>query len=755
MSNLTLLPCLNDSDIVSNLRARWDQGNGWTPAGDRAMIAIQSLKQASPDRSAVDFAASIYKQMVRSQKDQALFVAYVLSSFVHARVSGEAGSGKSSNLNGILKELIRISQSSPKKSKVHSGALKIPTILSAFGSASIDTHSHASRVLIYQELQFQESGDLIGIKTLDYGLDKDRVAHVIPGEANFDVFYMMLVGASREEKTAWHLQDHSHYAYLSGSSLYPPVYEQDFKTLRQCLKSVGIGTRNQIQLFKLLSAILHLGNIVFHDDSENRQESCSIKNRDLLEQIAELLGVSGSHLEFVLTYQSKIIQNELCTVFLSIEEAVFFKFAEHLILAKISQRDAIAKSLYSLVFSWIVEHLNSKYCLDDCDTYLGLVDMPGFRNSKKGNGLEQFLFNYANEKVRAFTNIRFWNAFQVHGFEEGIVTEEGASTDNSIVELISSSSTGIVSVIDAETARALKKGVDSTANIRFVDRLNDRFSKTPNFKSAKAVKKKSVVISTLFTITHFSDLAVEYDIQGFVDKNSDMLPPDLVSLFRGNDEMPPSSSKFIRNLFSDEVVSTQVLERNKDIVTSAQITPNPTRQPSTKKKRKGSQKNAQEETEVHVNEMPTLSTKFVNSVDELCNALTDAETWILICLSHHPPNKNDKTWDSSIVRRQIAFHGVTSLSQYQVQCPYPNSYRFSVFIEKFKSFFKAGENPALAVLDPLQVCKDFAHEFEWGRREVMMGNTEIFLSQTTFDRLHERLERNSKRTFGYRSVSGR
>lgn len=329
---------------------------------------------------------------------------------------------------------------------------------------------------------------------------------------------------------------------------------------------------------------------------------------------------------------------------------------------------------------------------------------------------------------------------------EGIVSEEGSSIDNSIVELISSSGTGIMAMIDSETARVQSQGGDDKADTRLTDRLSDRFSKTPNFKSAKVVKKKKEVTATLFTITHYGDTPVEYNIFGFVSRNADALSTDLVALFRGNDELPPSNNPFVRSLFSDEVVSTQVLDTNKDIVTSAQITSNPTRKPSTKKKRgKG---DVEEEPIIEVSGNTTMLSKFSSSLEELCGALTDAETWVLICLLRQPPGKNDKSWDGALVRKQIAFHGVTSLAKYQSACPYPVSYRYPLFIEKFKGFFKAGANPALAVLDPREVCQQFSQEFMWGPREVAFGATEIFVTQSNWTKLNERLERGTKKSFG-------
>lgn len=392
-----------------------------------------------------------------------------------------------------------------------------------------------------------------------------------------------------------------------------------------------------------------------------------------------------------------------------------------------------------MIFSRLVEQINGKLCLDNSDTFLSLLDIPGFRSYKENNSIDQFLFNYANEKIRVVTNIRIWNSFQDRGYKEGLVTIQGSSTDNTIVELISSAN-GIISVMDAETARAKKLEItQSDALIHLVDKMNDRFSKTPGFKSAKVIKKKNIVVSAQFTIVHYAEKSIEYNSTNFVSENTDILHPNLVTLFRGSNNHVGSINKFGRSLFSDDVISTQVFDKNKDIVTSAQISNHPTRMPSMKKKLKD------EESGEKINTIPTNFSTFRNSMDDLFSALIDSETWMLICFSTLVPGaKGKNSWDYLHVKNQVSFHGLASLAKYQSLFRFPVSYRFPEFIEKFKGFFRTAENDATAVMDPKEVCQMFSAEFEWGPREVALGSSEIFLSYSNWNKLHERLERPKK-----------
>ena len=56
------------------------------------------------------------------------------------------------------------------------------------------------------------------------------------------------------------------------------------------------------------------------------------------------------------SYKTKLIRKELCTVFLDSGGAS-------------DDRSDLAKTLYSLLFTWLNEHINQHLCRDDSDTF--------------------------------------------------------------------------------------------------------------------------------------------------------------------------------------------------------------------------------------------------------------------------------------------------------------------------------------------------------------------------------------------------
>lgn len=76
--NIVNLPLLNDLSIVAHVKSRWEQGVNTTPLGDRGLIQVGHSESTTTTNGTpsglTEFTSSIFKTMVREQKDQALFL---------------------------------------------------------------------------------------------------------------------------------------------------------------------------------------------------------------------------------------------------------------------------------------------------------------------------------------------------------------------------------------------------------------------------------------------------------------------------------------------------------------------------------------------------------------------------------------------------------------------------------------------------------------------------------------------------------
>lgn len=82
-------------------------------------------------------------------------------------------------------------------------------VLEAFGNARTIRNDNSSRFGKFIELQFRQTGALIGAAIETYLLEKVRLIHPSAGERNFHIFYEMLAAATDEEREDYFLKDYT------------------------------------------------------------------------------------------------------------------------------------------------------------------------------------------------------------------------------------------------------------------------------------------------------------------------------------------------------------------------------------------------------------------------------------------------------------------------------------------------------------------------------------------------------------------
>ena len=180
--------------------------------------------------------------------------------------------------------------------------------------------------------------------------------------------------------------------------------------------------------------------------------------------------------------------------------------------------DALAKSIYSRMFEWIVARVNdatkAKSSLKKRNQkFIGVLDIFGFEIFEN-NSFEQLCINYANEKLQQFFNKHtFKEEESVYVSEQVPYTKINFIDNQPVLNLIERKRKGILPILDDEVR--MPKGSDE-GFMKRVDKENG---------SRKAYKKSSDLRNrykknTYFKVQHYAGDVV-YTADGWLEKNKD------------------------------------------------------------------------------------------------------------------------------------------------------------------------------------------------------------------------------------------
>ncbi|GFY96253.1 P-loop containing nucleoside triphosphate hydrolases superfamily protein [Actinidia rufa] len=166
-------------------------------------------------------------------------------------VSGESGSGKTETAKMLMKYLAYIG-----------------------GRPEVE-----SRFSKFVGIQFGQSRSISGATIETCLLEKSRVCHISNGERNYHIFYR-LCAAPPEVQEKYNLGSPKSFHYLKQSDCYEldGVNDADeYLATRKAMDIVGISEDKQEAIFRVVAAILHLGNIEFATCNVKRLENALIK----------------------------------------------------------------------------------------------------------------------------------------------------------------------------------------------------------------------------------------------------------------------------------------------------------------------------------------------------------------------------------------------------------------------------------------------------------------------------------------------
>ncbi|KAL0437382.1 UNVERIFIED_CONTAM: Myosin-9 [Sesamum radiatum] len=475
------------------------------------------LGELSPHVFAIADAA--YRAMINEGKSNSILV------------SGESGAGKTETTKMLMQYLAYLG-----------GRKESNPVLEAFGNAKTVRNNNSSRFGKFVEIQFDKLGRISGAAIRTYLLERSRVCQISDPERNYHCFYL-LCAAPQKEIEKYKLGHPKTFHYLNQSNCFELVDvsdAHDYLATRKAMDVVGISQSDQEAIFRTVAAILHLGNVKFAKADEN--DSSVLENDEStfhLQTAAELLMCDPNALEAALLNRVMVTPEEVIKRSLDPNGAAV-------------SRDGLAKTIYSRLFEWLVNKINSSIGHDpNSKCLIGVLDIYGFE-SFKSNSFEQFCINFTNEKLQQHFNQHVFKMEQEEYKKEEIDWNYIEFVDNQdVLDLIEKLKqylmqlflTGICRNLEGSLLFLMRPGRVMLVCLMFPKSTHETFSEKlyQTFKSHKRFIKPKLS-RTEFTIAHYAG-EVQYQSDQFLDKNKDYVVAE------HQDLLTASTCPFVAALF--------------------------------------------------------------------------------------------------------------------------------------------------------------------------------------------------------------
>jgi myosin-5 len=610
--------------------------------------------------------------MLRDEKNQTIVV------------SGESGAGKTVSAKYIMRYFAtRESPDNPGRrrgkadsmSETEEQILATNPIMEAFGNAKTTRNDNSSRFGKYIEILFNKKTDIVGAKIRTYLLERSRLVFQPLKERNYHIFYQLIKGATDEERQELGLKSVEEFSYVNqGSS--PTIDGVDdkaeFDATRSALTTIGVPAPTQAQIFRLLGALLHIGDIKI---TATRTDSALDPADSALVKACQLLGIDANNFAKWTVKKQLITRGEKIVSNLTQQQATVV-------------RDSVAKFIYSSLFDWLVERTNESLATEEvlasAHSFIGVLDIYGFEHFAK-NSFEQFCINYANEKLQQEFNAHVFKLEQEEYLREEIDWTFIDFADNQpCIDLIEGK-LGVLSLLDEESR--LPMGSDE----QFVTKLHHNFSGDKH----KFYKKPRFGKSS-FTVCHYA-IDVTYESDGFIEKNRDTVPDEHMQVLK-------SSS----NSFLTEVLDVAGQIRDKETAATASA-----KAPSAAGRR------------IAVNRKPTLGGIFKSSLIELMHTINSTDVHYIRCIK---PNEAKEAWkfEGPMVLSQLRACGV--LETVRISCAgYPTRWTYEEFALRYYMLVpSASWTPEIRDMAKAILSKALGAGKNDGTDKYQMGLTKIF-----------------------------
>uniref|UniRef100_A0A8C2FTI5 non-specific serine/threonine protein kinase n=1 Tax=Cyprinus carpio TaxID=7962 RepID=A0A8C2FTI5_CYPCA len=697
VEDLATLEVLDDNTITEQLQRRYATEQIYTYVGD-ILIAVNPFQKTelyTPEHSKIYVGAKrtsnpphiyavadiAYQSMVSHNTDQCIVI------------SGESGAGKTESAHLLVQQLTVLGKANNQT--LQEKILLVNSLVEAFAYACTVINDNSSRFGKYLEMKFTCGGTVVGAQISDYLLEKSRVIHRAVGERNFHIFYYIYAGLAERKKLGhYKLSDSKTPKYLHNENvkLVPDIvgnafYKEQFETVEQCFKVIGFTLEELGSVYSTLAGILNAGDVEFTSvASEHQTDKSNISNMAVLESAASLLCIRADELQEALTSHCVVTRGETIVRSNTVEKAI-------------EVRDAMSKALYGRLFSWIVNRINSLLKLDNKGLNIGILDIFGFENFKR-NSFEQLCINIANEQIQFYFNQHIFAWEQDEYLNEDVDARVIEYEDNRpLLDLFLQKPMGMLALLDEESR--FPQATDQTLVEKFEDNL-----KSKNFWRPKRVDLG-------FGIHHYAGKVI-YNASGFLAKNRDALPADIVLLLRS------SENELIRKLVTHPLTKTGLLFTLYKYLTPLVGLPFQHAKFFVFAKAESTGDTTHHPRETTNMKTQTVASYFRYSLMDLLSKMVAGQPHFVRCIKPNNDRQAHK-FDREKVLIQLRYTGILETAKIRRQ-GYSHRILFNNFIERYSILaFRANEEPPM---NP-ETCAVILEKVKL--ENWVLGKTKVFL----------------------------
>lgn len=233
--------------------------------------------------------------------------------------------------------------------------------------------------LICCQILFDAKQEIVGARIRTYLLERSRLVYQPETERNYHIFYQLCAGTPLKERRDLGLDtDVTKFHYLKQggptSTPIPGVDDaEEFRATQLALSTVGISVEKQWAVFKLLAALLHLGNVKI---TQTRNDASIEDNDTALLLCTRFLGINASEFKKWTVKKQIATRSEKIVTSLSAAQATVV-------------RDSVAKFVYACMFEWLVAIVNESLAGEGgeaarkAEMFIGVLDIYGFEHFQK------------------------------------------------------------------------------------------------------------------------------------------------------------------------------------------------------------------------------------------------------------------------------------------------------------------------------------------------------------------------------------